>query len=744
MQSFLKTPNFSKDFFYNPPQDLYQEFCNAYAYYKQATLCDPKPNRQKLMQECIIIWKENKKHDAAFIKDKIREYYETIPSTLRSYQRLFVSRDMATSSNQTRYTRHTSTLSVGLIDTTTIPKNAVSQYNATEQINLATKSISEYQQMIEITADSSLKDTLKSKIIEKQKIVSEQSARLKKLKRHAEAQARLAVKKKKLLEEGIVEYYDAPGRPSAAMKDPDLWDKIHDCIEFGAAHAKRRKEVVKVRTVKHLRESLEEKYNIYLSRQCLSTYLQPRHQNTFAARRHHHPAKAGLASVARTEMKSHVDEHYCLASVKAAKVFAEVFADDAIIISQDDKAKIGLGIPAVGRTFKTIQTVNEPVTIEDHDFPIGSKMKLIPSVYLVINPADSSNTLRTGQLSIFVRPEYFNGTSSATHMADLESIVSDEEFSATLKKEGKVRPIWVLLVDGGPDENPKYMKNIIQYTYLFRALDLDYLTIRTHAPGQSAYNPVERSMASLSAKLAGITLPVGKFGSHLNSQGNVVDDELARRNFEYSGKKLCDIWKRDDIHGKPVKVEYIDQVIHPFNEPEPSISWEWIENHTQICRYSLDIRKCKDRECCKEYRAPDAAILLNENNGFLPPTTKGKDSHFINPIHALQYHDKLKIPEYDSCCPSISREFHQRLCCNICGKYFPTLKFINDHKRNMHSRRGKQKTLKSTQKQANESEIDCVLVSLNRNYNVAEDIIPRRDSWQKVEQVSREIQSDED
>ena len=135
-------------------------------------------------------------------------------------------------------------------------------------------------------------------------------------------------------------------------------------------------------------------------------------------------------------MKSHVDEHYCLASVKSAKIFAKVFADDTIIIFQDDKAKIRLGIPAVGRTFKTIQSVNEPVTVEDHDFPIGSKMKLIPSIYLVINPADLSNTLRTGQLSIFIRPEYFIGTSSETHMADLENIVFNEDFSVTIKKNG--------------------------------------------------------------------------------------------------------------------------------------------------------------------------------------------------------------------------------------------------------------------------------------------------------------------
>ncbi|CAI2194187.1 701_t:CDS:1, partial [Funneliformis geosporum] len=80
--------------------------------------------------------------------------------------------------------------------------------------------------------------------------------------------------------------------------------------------------------------------------------------------------------------------------------------------------------------------------------------------------------------------EYFIGTSSTTHIVDLESIISNEEFSTTLKKEGKLRPIWILLVDGRPDENPKYMKNIIQYAHLFSALDLDYLTIRTHASDQ--------------------------------------------------------------------------------------------------------------------------------------------------------------------------------------------------------------------------------------------------------------------
>ncbi|CAG8645948.1 8731_t:CDS:2, partial [Dentiscutata erythropus] len=142
--------------------------------------------------------------------------------------------------------------------------------------------------------------------------------RLEKLKRHVEAQAKLRAKKQKQLEDE----------------------------KFRSAHTKRQKTVIKVCTIKHLCKALEEKYNLYLSCYCLSTYLKPRHKYIFAARHHYYLAKVSLASVAKTDIRQHIDEHYCLASVKAARVFAEVFANDIIIISQDNKAKIGLDISA--------------------------------------------------------------------------------------------------------------------------------------------------------------------------------------------------------------------------------------------------------------------------------------------------------------------------------------------------------------------------------------------------------------
>jgi len=100
-----------------------------------------------------------------------------------------------------------------------------------------------------------------------------------------------------------------------------------------------------------------------------------------------------------------------------------------------------------------------------------------------------------------------------------------------LKANGQIRPIWILLVDDGPDENPRHLKNIKVYCQLFKKFDLDYLSVQTHAPGQSKYNPVERGMVTLSGKLTGITLPIDHFRKYLDSQGKVMNPELAAQNF---------------------------------------------------------------------------------------------------------------------------------------------------------------------------------------------------------------------
>lgn len=85
---------------------------------------------------------------------------------------------------------------------------------------------------------------------------------------------------------------------------------------------------------------MEEKYSVYMAKSTVQNYIQPRHPGTREAQRHHHPAQISLASVGRNEMSSHIDEHYCLASVKGIKSFASAFPKEVVLISQDDKAKV--------------------------------------------------------------------------------------------------------------------------------------------------------------------------------------------------------------------------------------------------------------------------------------------------------------------------------------------------------------------------------------------------------------------
>ena len=63
------------------------------------------------------------------------------------------------------------------------------------------------------------------------------------------------------------------------------------------------------------------------------------------------------------------------------------------MLSQDDKAKVAVGIPTVERHFETMQTIHESVSVSDHDFPIGISQKLIPSVYLIINSKETNESL---------------------------------------------------------------------------------------------------------------------------------------------------------------------------------------------------------------------------------------------------------------------------------------------------------------------------------------------------------------
>ncbi|CAG8602695.1 17481_t:CDS:2 [Gigaspora margarita] len=132
------------------------------------------------------------------------------------------------------------------------------------------------------------------------------------------------IRNNQIEEEQTVVQYNVPGRPFFLIQNPNLLEYIHESVEYRSANKRRRKEPIKVRIVNHLR--------------------------------HYHFAWVSVTRVSRDETKEHPDEHYCLASVKGARQFAQTFSNVSVIVLQNNKSKIGLDIPAVSRTFHILQS----------------------------------------------------------------------------------------------------------------------------------------------------------------------------------------------------------------------------------------------------------------------------------------------------------------------------------------------------------------------------------------------------
>lgn len=68
------------------------------------------------------------------------------------------------------------------------------------------------------------------------------------------------------------------------------------------------------------------------------------------------------------------------------------------------------------------------------------------------------------------------------------------------------------------------------------AYNLHSLFIATNAPGRSAFNRMERRIASLSNELSGAICSRNQFGFHLDSQNRTIDDALQLINFQDTGE----------------------------------------------------------------------------------------------------------------------------------------------------------------------------------------------------------------
>lgn len=171
-------------------------------------------------------------------------------------------------------------------------------------------------------------------------------------------------------------------------------------------------------------------------------------------------------------------------------------------------------------------------------------------------------------MECFCRSAYHDSSTAFTHAADFELLPSMPDFEDIMcGPTGAMKPILIMTVDGGPDENPRFPNVLSAAVHHFKTNNLDAVFIATNAPGLSAYNAVERRMAPLSHDLAGLILPHDAYGTHLNEKGKIINEDLSKKNFALAGETLASVWSNTVIDGYPVIAQY-----RPPNDHLPVIS----------------------------------------------------------------------------------------------------------------------------------------------------------------------------
>ena len=380
--------------------------------------------------------------------------------------------------------------------------------------------------------------------------------------------------------------------------DENLLHKAIIDIAIGGSAADERPHSEVIRTVKTIDDltAALQKLEFNLSRSSVYLKLQPRNATTHEGKRHVKTAPVKLIRPENSENARHPDTLFARTSISYLEELASLLGPTEVtFLSQDDKARVPIGITAASKQAPMIMHMEYRVKLSDHDFVLAPKHKLVPSVIASVSINENSigvpGVTYSGPTYVAIRRAKHTSATAFSHLQDMKRIRTLDAFNEDLfTSDGLSKPVMIITVDGGPDENPRYEKTILCATDYFSTYNLDALFIATNAPGRSAFNRVERCMAPLSHDLFGVVLPHDHFGSHLNAQGQTVDEKLEEQNFAHAGEVLADIWSSTVIDGFPTVAEYID-----LKEENPTEitrkSPEWCAKHILESKYFLQIVK---------------------------------------------------------------------------------------------------------------------------------------------------------
>ncbi|CAF0726611.1 unnamed protein product [Adineta steineri] len=448
-------------------------------------------------------------------------------------------------------------------------------------------------------------------------------------------------------------YRRGVGRPRVEENCPDLLQIIEEIAKVGgASDDRRRSETIRpCLTLDDLREKIKQRgYDI--KRTTLYYRLLPHRASSIEGRRHNQTVPVRLRRAQNDEHGKHEDGHFATATIRYMKDLASIFGNDCVFyLSQDDKCKVPLGLPAARVQAPMLMHLDYRIRLPDHDWTVAPRHQLTPSVYAACLLSEDGDLGYSGPTYVAVRSAKHDQSNADSHATDFDRLVNLKEFEKVARDEtGQVKPIVIVTVDGGPDENPRFPKTLVACIRKFKKYDLDALFCLTHAPGQSAYNIVERRMAPLSHDLAGLILPHDHFGSHLNDSGSTVNVDLEKLNFRKAGQMLAETWNQTIIDGYPVFAEYINPPVTSEDERR--------QLDVKIVMDELIRQVCAEEEAEEGHEARISAADEYYQDNARPPREKFSDQpkydidEYWCAMHVLQTQYTLQIVRCNSveCC----------------------------------------------------------------------------------------------
>ncbi len=95
-------------------------------------------------------------------------------------------------------------------------------------------------------------------------------------------------------------------------------------------------------------------------------------------------------------------------------------------MSIDDKARVPLGLAAANKQAPILMHMAYRVRLPDHDWAVGGRHKLIPSVYASCNIKEDGAVSYSGPTYIAVRSGKHDSSTAASHARDLETVLSSQ------------------------------------------------------------------------------------------------------------------------------------------------------------------------------------------------------------------------------------------------------------------------------------------------------------------------------